>query len=197
MRTIYETNRLILQVLDNTAAVPVLSFYSEGRQTFEPVEADKNPNFYTLDYQSACLYAEYSAFMHGTYMRYFWKLKDAPDTIIGTASFIKSLSGIFFSRSCTSVVPPSSASSTCSYNVRPLSQDLSVTAYKISCSLLMFIINLHKKCRDPTESLHTNYIVIVYNHTTLALSKSAYGSDLSPLSASTPSCITISNYTSI
>ena len=53
MRTIYETKRLILQVLDNTAAVPVLSFYSEGRQTFEPVEADKNPNFYPLDYQSA------------------------------------------------------------------------------------------------------------------------------------------------
>lgn len=99
MRTIYESKRLILQVLDNTAAVPVLNFYSEGRQTFEPVEADKNPNFYTLDYQSACLYAEYSAFMHGTYMRYFWKLKDAPDTIIGTASFSNIQRGVY--NSCT------------------------------------------------------------------------------------------------
>lgn len=83
----YTTERLQLKILSSTDASMVLDFYTKGRRIFDPVEADKSPEYYSLEFQKNNLSAEQKGFMSGMYMRYFWFLKDRPDEIIGTCSF--------------------------------------------------------------------------------------------------------------
>ncbi|MCR5468961.1 MAG: GNAT family N-acetyltransferase [Lachnospiraceae bacterium] len=89
MNTLYETDRLYLQVLAPTEpnAKKVLRLYDNNRDRFEPYELDRQENFYTVGYQLALLQTEYNLFVKGETVRFFLFLKNDPDTIIGTVAF--------------------------------------------------------------------------------------------------------------
>lgn len=83
----YETERLLISVLNEPSAESILHFYKSGIAAFSIVEPKKADNFYTLNYQKALAKGEYQAFLDGTYARYFISPADDPEMIIGTVSF--------------------------------------------------------------------------------------------------------------
>lgn len=83
----HETSRLRLTALNKDSADLVLRFYDENRDTFEPWEPKRSPNFYTLSYQRAILTAEHNLICDGKLIRYWIFLKDYPHEIIGSISF--------------------------------------------------------------------------------------------------------------
>lgn len=82
----YETNRLILKVLEPEHAADVLQFYIQDRELFERFEADRCPNFYTKEYQRNILHLEYGLCLKLNFVRFYVFLKEDPRTIIGTVS---------------------------------------------------------------------------------------------------------------
>ncbi|MCR5272061.1 MAG: GNAT family N-acetyltransferase [Lachnospiraceae bacterium] len=89
MNTLYETDRLYLQVLTPTEAntKKVLKFYDDNREVFEPYELDRHPHFYSVGYQLAVLQTEYNMFVHGDTVRFFIFEKNDPEFIVGTVAF--------------------------------------------------------------------------------------------------------------
>jgi len=95
MKTTEESRRLYLRILPASDAGKVLDFYIRNKDFFEPWEAAKVPNFYTLEYQQAVLMDEMNQFIHSRYLRFYLFLKDNPDTIIGSVCFSNILYGIY------------------------------------------------------------------------------------------------------
>lgn len=95
----FYTNRLILKVLEPSWAPEVLDFYQNNKEIFEVWEADRDINFYTLQYQERMLYYDYLAYDKGTQVRFWIFLKTSPELPIGTVSFQNIVRGIF--QSCT------------------------------------------------------------------------------------------------
>lgn len=87
MSATYETDRLLLKTLNKNDAVRVLSFYQDNIALFEPWEPQRDPSFYTLAYQKACLTAESNLMSEGKLIRYWVFLKDQPDDIAGSVCF--------------------------------------------------------------------------------------------------------------
>lgn len=83
----YETNRLVLRVLNHYSAPLVLAFYTNNKELFEPWEPIRSHNFYTLAYQNAFLTAEYNQIMEGRLIRFWIFLKSHPGEIIGSVCF--------------------------------------------------------------------------------------------------------------
>lgn len=87
MITTYETEHLLLKILDSAAASMVLSFYEDNRLSFEPWEPARSHNFYTLSYQKASLTAEYNQIAEGKLIRYWVFRREQPEEIIGSVCF--------------------------------------------------------------------------------------------------------------
>ena len=83
----YETERLLLKVLNKEAAPMVLPFYENSKELFEPWEPKRSHNFYTLSYQKAFLTAEYNQIADGKLIRFWAFLKENPEEIVGTVCF--------------------------------------------------------------------------------------------------------------
>lgn len=83
----YETDRLLLKVLNKDSAEMVLSFYTENKPLFEPWEPKRDHNFYTLSYQKASLTAEYNLISEGKLIRYWIFKKGNPEEILGSVCF--------------------------------------------------------------------------------------------------------------
>ena len=86
MKTLLETDRLIMRVLDDNYWQPVLNFLKKGSHIFEKYEASKAPLYYTEIYQKGVLSQEYTATLGNRYVRYYISLKEQPEVIIGTVS---------------------------------------------------------------------------------------------------------------
>lgn len=82
----YETDRLILKILPDTAAGQVLQFYLDNREVFEQYEADRSQNFYTYEHQKTMLHCEYNLAVKQSAVRFWVYEKDEPQRIIGTVS---------------------------------------------------------------------------------------------------------------
>lgn len=93
----YEFDNINLRVLDAKYATMVLSFVDKNKEIFEQYEVDKPYNFYTLEFQTRLLEAEYEGFLHGNYVRFYLFDKSIPDKIIGTISFSDMKRNSFFS----------------------------------------------------------------------------------------------------
>jgi ribosomal-protein-alanine N-acetyltransferase len=91
----YTTNRLILRVLDASAAKEVLTFFDRNRDVFEPYEPLKPQNFYTLSYQRSMLHCETQLFSKLQLVRFWVFTKENPHQIIGTVSFQDFKKGAF------------------------------------------------------------------------------------------------------
>lgn len=83
----YETERLTLRVLQEDMAQQVLDFYLENKAVFEAREPDRQPNFYTTEYQATLLRAEFQLAMNRNAVRFWIFEKNCPAKIIGTVSF--------------------------------------------------------------------------------------------------------------
>ncbi len=83
----YETERLLLKVLNKEAAPLILSFYEENAEAFEPWEPKRSANFYTLSYHKTFLTVEHNLIADGKLIRYWVFLKDHPEEIVGSICF--------------------------------------------------------------------------------------------------------------
>lgn len=86
MQLTYETDRLVLKVLNDSYAFQVLAFLSKNQELFEKYEGEKNENFYTMGYMREMLYAEFNQILKWGSLRYYVYRKENPDQIIGTIS---------------------------------------------------------------------------------------------------------------
>ena len=82
----YTTNRLILKILTPQYARDVLEFQLQDRELFEQYEADRYPDFYTLEHHRKTLEYEFRLALKKMNVRFYVFLKDDPYTIIGTVS---------------------------------------------------------------------------------------------------------------
>lgn len=82
----YETQRLILKIIEPNYAKDVLSFYLNDKELFEKYEPDHAPNFYTEAYHRNILQAEYTLALRLQQIRFYVFLKEKPREIIGTVS---------------------------------------------------------------------------------------------------------------
>jgi ribosomal-protein-alanine N-acetyltransferase len=85
MKFTYETDRLILRVLDSSWAPQVLDFY-QNNPDFARVEPTTD-NFYTLHFHETVLRYEYELTLKMSMLRLWIFSKDDPAKIIGTVSF--------------------------------------------------------------------------------------------------------------
>jgi len=80
----YTTERLILKVLTPEHASQVLEFQLQDKELFERYEADRVPNFYTLEHQKKMLEYEFRLALKKINIRFYIFLKEEPTTLIGT-----------------------------------------------------------------------------------------------------------------
>lgn len=98
MRLQYESNRLILRILNYDFAPQVLQFYLDNRELFERYEAARPENFYTEDFQRLILNNEYNLAVKLSTIRFWVFERSHPDQIIGTVCFHGIKQSVF--RSC-------------------------------------------------------------------------------------------------
>ncbi len=84
---VYETDRLILKVLDASCYRQVLHFLESNKELFERYERDKPADYYTPEYHMHLLTYEASLLKKRLYLRLYVFLKSDPNKIIGTISF--------------------------------------------------------------------------------------------------------------
>lgn len=82
----YETERLIIKILDEFHAQEVLDFYKKNEKIFEKYDGTKPNNYYSRRYQEEVLRMEYQAAIHGQGARFYVYLWENPSRIIGTVS---------------------------------------------------------------------------------------------------------------
>lgn len=132
-RDIIYTDRLILKILDERYAVPVLSFLETGRNVFALYEAQKSPVFYTIQFQKHILQSEYDASMKRMYLRYYIFEKESPEKVIGTVSF-------------GNLLPDPYCSCTIGYKISPAysSRGYCTEAVRAGISAALEYLNVHR-----------------------------------------------------
>lgn len=80
----YPTKRLLLKILVPNYADSVLEFQLNDKELFERYEAERCPNFYTLEHQKKMLEYEFRLALKKLNIRFYVFLKEDPTTIIGT-----------------------------------------------------------------------------------------------------------------
>lgn len=83
----YQTERLILSVLNGDCADSVRQFYEENCSFFAPYEPAYPENFFTAEYQMYLLDAQLKQFLHNEALRYYLFEKTDPSQILGCIAF--------------------------------------------------------------------------------------------------------------
>lgn len=87
MNLTYETNRLLLRLLNENNSAQVLSFLSRNREYFDRYELEKSEQYYTEAFQKNLLHEEFHQALKGNRLRFYFFRKHVPQRIIGTVSF--------------------------------------------------------------------------------------------------------------
>lgn len=87
MNLTYETDRLLLSILNENHSMQVLTFLSRNRSYFDSFELAKSDSFYTEEFQKKLLYEEFSMALKKSRLRFYLFRKENPQRIIGTVSF--------------------------------------------------------------------------------------------------------------
>ncbi len=87
-RTI-ETERLIIYTPDVSLTEGVLSYYKRNKEYFENYEPTFPDVYYTYDYQYSEREREVKNMENGSCAYYYYALKEEPDVIIGSISYIR------------------------------------------------------------------------------------------------------------
>jgi len=91
----YETKRLVLKILTDSAALEVLFFHLNNQKNFEEFDGQPSKKFYTKQYQKTLLACDYNMAVHQKAARFWLFEKSNPFQIIGTVSIQKIERGIF------------------------------------------------------------------------------------------------------
>ncbi len=97
MHTVYETDRLLLKVLDPFQAGLTLDYYSRNRAFLEEWEPVREEAFYTLQKQRELLAQEQADFESGRLFRAWIFKKEEEDRAIGMFGFSNIVRGAFLS----------------------------------------------------------------------------------------------------
>lgn len=99
MQRIYETDRLILKVLDETYSAQVLDYYTRNRNFLEEWELEHSDDFYTLEARTEQLRFDFEEFKEKRALRlWIFKKSDEHSTrAIGTIAFNNIVWGAFLS----------------------------------------------------------------------------------------------------
>jgi len=97
MNKVYETNRLVLKVLDEKDANIVLEYYLRNKDFLEEWEAKKSEEYYTLNYHKKMLQNDYSSFIYGDSLRFWIFKKEDLNNTIGSVGFNNIIRGAFLS----------------------------------------------------------------------------------------------------
>lgn len=99
MQKIYETERLVLKVIDKSYAELVIDYYLNNKCFLEQWEPMKKKEFYTKQYQEEQLDKELSNIENNNALRLWIFKKEDENRIIGTVGFSNIVRGAFLS--CT------------------------------------------------------------------------------------------------
>lgn len=97
MERVYETERLVLRVIDKTYAKLVLDYYSRNKVFLEEWEPIKSEEFYTVKYQEEQIDKELINIENGNSFRIWIFKKDDDNRIIGSVGFNNIVRGCFLS----------------------------------------------------------------------------------------------------
>ncbi len=97
MQRIYQTERLILNVLDKSHAEQVLDYYLRNKDFLEEWEAVKGEEFYTVNCQEKLLDKDFSDINNNKTLRLWIFKKDDTNRVIGTLAFTNIVRGVFLS----------------------------------------------------------------------------------------------------
>ena len=95
MKKGFETDRLVLRVLDKSHAEMVLDYYVRNRAFLEEWEALRDKEFFTRQYQERLLESDTINMQNGSLFRLWIVKKDNPDRVIGTIGFSNIVRGAF------------------------------------------------------------------------------------------------------
>ncbi len=82
----YQTDRLILMILNGSDASETLRFYKDNKDRFQVYEPRRSEKYYTEEYQRSMLDFEFDCAKRLEGCRYYAFLKEEPNTIMGTVS---------------------------------------------------------------------------------------------------------------
>ncbi len=97
MHEVYETERLILKIIDKSYVELVIDYYQRNKSFFEEWDAVKNDDFYEKPYQEELLEKELSEIKNKRCLRLWIFNKQNSNKIIGTVSFSNIVWGAFLS----------------------------------------------------------------------------------------------------
>lgn len=97
MQTVYETERLLLKVIDRNHAEAVLDYYIRNKVFLEDWEASKNSDFYTKEYQEKLIMCDEINRRNGRSLRLWIFKKGNENRVIGTIGFNNIIKGAFLS----------------------------------------------------------------------------------------------------
>lgn len=93
----YETERLLLKVLDESYADKVLDYYKRNRDFLGEWEPIRDASFYEAEYHRNQLQIDSSCIKDGNALRLWLFKKEEPDKIIGAFAFNNIVRGAFLS----------------------------------------------------------------------------------------------------
>ena len=85
----FESDRLIIRMSDVSFTDALLDYYSRNRDFFSHTEPKRTDSYYTHDVQERILSQEMSNIENSVSYYYYFSLKEEPDTIIGSISFVR------------------------------------------------------------------------------------------------------------
>lgn len=97
MKRVYETERLILKVLDKAYAESVLSYYLRNRDFLESWEISRDEEFYTIKYHEKQITSELLNIKNGRLFKLWIFKKQDENKVIGSVAFNNIVRGAFLS----------------------------------------------------------------------------------------------------
>lgn len=97
MRQQFNTERLILKVLDRSAAIMVLAYYLRNQRFLEEWEPQRATDFYTAQYHAVQLDKELDDFINKRALRLWLFKNNEENKIIGNIAFSNIVRGAFLS----------------------------------------------------------------------------------------------------
>ncbi|MDF2522550.1 MAG: Ribosomal-protein-alanine N-acetyltransferase [Clostridiales bacterium] len=95
MNRVFETERLILKVLEPSDAPMVLDYYMQNKDFLSEWEPLRNNEFYTLEFHEKQLLSDFESFENGNSLRFWIFLKDNNEKVIGSFAISNIIRGAF------------------------------------------------------------------------------------------------------
>ena len=97
IQTIYETERLLLKILDKSNAQIVTEYYLRNKSFLAEWEPVRAPEFYTTQFREQELDKEFNNIVNGTTLKLWIVKKEDESKVIGAFSFNNIIRGAFLS----------------------------------------------------------------------------------------------------